>query len=402
MSKPKRLKNLLKFKMPKKSDLMITVSVVVLILLGTMMIISTSVGETYGNDWIVIKTIVKQFLFIFVAYLSMVNVANYFSFETVSKHIKSIGGFIAFLMVVCLLFPGAGGAKSWIYLSIPGLGQMSIQPSEFFKVFMIVCMACFIEKAKRRNWDWLTIIKGPLAFYGTAVVLLFLQHDLGTLIVLSLICAICLIIPSHPNLQQVQKYMTWFLLIGGSFVVFLASDLGIAVLEKLPILEDYQIKRFTMAANPFTDEYNHGVQLINSLYAFASGGFNGLGIGQSIQKMQYLPEALTDYILAITVEELGIFGFVVVLVCYGMIIYKLFMHAFETKKDGYKIVYIGTSLYLFFHFVFNVGGVTGLIPLTGIPLLFISSGASSLVSICGGIGICQSLISKENRERAEA
>ena len=398
----KSIVNLVKFKMPKKYDRMIHLSVVILIALGTLMIISTSVGETYASKLIVMKTAIKQFVFIFAAYFCMINVANHFSLDKIFKFIKTLGVGVLGLMVLCLAFEGAGGAKSWIYLSIPFIGQMSIQPSEFFKVFMIVCMACYVEKARRRNWDWWTIVKGPVGFYGVGVVLLFLQHDLGTLIVLSLICAVCLLIPSHRNLRQVQKYMAYLLVFGGFTVVFLASDLGIAVLEKLPILEDYQIKRFTMAANPFTDEFNHGVQLINSLYAFASGGFGGLGIGQSIQKMQYLPEALTDYILAITVEELGILGFIIVLTCYGMIIYRLFMYALMSKREGYKIIYIGVSLYMFIHFVFNVGGVTGLIPLTGIPLLFISSGASSLVSICTGIGICQALAARENRERAEA
>lgn len=402
MSGRKSIFNLIKFKMPKKYDRMIHLSVIILIALGTLMIISTSVGETYESKLIVIKTIVKQFVFICAAYFFMINIANHFSLEKAFKLIKIIGGIVLGLMLICLTFEGANGAKSWIYLSIPFIGQMSIQPSEFFKVFMIVCMACYVEKARKRNWDWWTIVKGPVGFYGAGVILLFLQHDLGTLIVISLICAICLLIPSHPNLKKVQTYMTYLLLIGGSLVVFLASDWGIALLEKLPILKGYQIKRFTMAANPFTDEFHHGMQLINSLYAFASGGFYGLGIGQSIQKMQYLPEALTDYILAITVEELGILGFIIVLACYGMIIYRLFMYALMSKKEGYKIIYIGVSLYLFIHFVFNVGGVTGLIPLTGIPLLFISSGASSLVSICSGIGICQGLVARENRERAEA
>ena len=402
MSSVKSIFNLIKFKMPKKYDRMIHLSVIVLILLGTLMIISTSVGETYESKLVVIKTIVKQFLFISVAYFAMINVANYFSFEKILKLIKPIGVVIAVSMFVCLAFHGAVGAKSWIYLSIPFIGQMSIQPSEFYKVFMILCMACYVEVSRRRNWDWWTIIRKPVGWYAVGIIALVLQHDLGSLIVLSLICAVCLLIPSHPNLQKVQKYMTYLLLIGGTSVVFLASDLGIAILEKLPILEDYQIKRFTMAANPFTDEYNHGVQLINSLYAFASGGLYGLGIGQSIQKMQYLPEALTDYILAITVEELGILGFIIVLVCYGMIIYRLFIYALTSKREGYKIIYIGVSLYMFIHFVFNVGGVTGLIPLTGIPLLFISSGASSLVSICSGVGICQALAARENRERAEA
>ncbi len=124
------------------------------------------------------------------------------------------------------------------------------------------------------------------------------------------------------------------------------------------------------------------------------------GFGQSVQKMQYLPAASTDYILAITVEEFGILGFLVILGGYGVLIYRLFKYALMSKREGYKILYIGTAMYLFIHFVFNVGGVTGLIPLTGIPLLFISSGASSLVSICSAIGIAQAAIARENRERA--
>lgn len=402
MSLIKSFINMFKLRMPKKYDRWIHLSVILLIALGTLMIISTSVGETYESKLIVIKTIVKQFAFIFVAYFCMINIANYFSFEKLLKIIKPIGVIVTILMFVCLAFDGAGGAKSWIYISIPFIGQMSIQPSEFYKVFMILCMSCYVEVSRRRNWDWWTIIRKPVGWYGICVVALILQHDLGSLIVISLICAICLLIPSHPNLKKIQKYMGYLLLFGGLSIVFLASNWGIAILEKLPILEDYQIKRFTMAANPFTDEYNHGVQLINSLYAFASGGLYGLGIGQSIQKMQYLPEALTDYILAITVEELGILGFIIVLVCYGTIIYRLFIYALTSKREGYKIIYIGVSLYLFIHFVFNVGGVTGLIPLTGIPLLFISSGASSLVSVCLGIGICQALAARENRERAKA
>ena len=103
-------------------------------------------------------------------------------------------------MFICLLFHGAGGAKSWIYIPLPLVGQISIQPSEFFKVYMVVCMACFIERARRRNWDWITITKGPLAFYGIAVIALIFQHDLGSLIVLSLL-------PSLINTNSILYFM---------------------------------------------------------------------------------------------------------------------------------------------------------------------------------------------------
>ncbi len=392
----------IKFNMPKKYDRLIHASVIVLIVLGTLMVASTSVGETISggttNNTIVIRTIVKQVLFVLVSYFAMVFFANHFTMERAMKWIRPIGFLIVVMLIACLFFDAAGGAKSWIRLSIPGLGQITLQPSEFMKVFMIVVMACIIERVRRRKLDCWSIVKIPLSFYMIAAIVIFLQNDTGSLIVISLICAVCLLIPSHPSLKKFQKVAGGILIFGSLAVVFLASDAGIALLEKLP-LESYMINRFKMAANPWLDEYGDGLQLINSLYAFATGGWSGVGFGQSIQKMQYLPAAMTDYILAITVEEFGITGFLVVLGGYGILIYRLFKYALMSKREGYKILYIGTAMYLFIHFVFNVGGVTGLIPLTGIPLLFISSGASSLFSICSAIGIAQGAIARENRER---
>lgn len=393
----------IKFNMPKKYDRLIHASVILLIVLGTLMVASTSVGETISggtaNNTVVMKTIIKQVMFVIASYIGMVFMANLFTMERAIKWVRPIGFLIEVMLFACLFFTPAGGARSWIRISIPFLGQVTLQPSEFMKVFMIVVMACVIEKVKRRPLDCWTIIKIPLSFYMIAALIIYFQNDAGSLIVISLICAVCLLIPSHPNLKKFQKIVVVLLILGSAGVIFLASDSGIALLEKLSI-DNYIVNRFKMAANPWQDEYNFGLQLINSLYAFASGGWKGLGFGHSIQKMQYLPAAMTDYILAIVVEELGIGGFLMILAGYGIIIFRLFKYALLSKREGYKILYIGTAMYLFIHFVFNVGGVSGLIPLTGIPLLFISSGASSLVSICAAIGICQSALAKENRERA--
>lgn len=390
-----------KLNMPKKYDRLIHASVIILIAIGTLMIISTSVGESYSGYTVVIKTALKQIVFVLISYFIMVSAANYFSFERMMKWIRIVGFVLVTMLIACFFFTPAGGAYSWIRFSIPSIGQITIQPSEFMKTFMIVCMACFVERARRLKIDAWTIIKVPFSFYMIAAILIFLQNDAGTLIVLSLICAICFLIPTHPSLKKLQKWLGLAMVVCMVLVVFLASDAGISFVEKIPFLKDHIVKRFLMASNPWQDEFNDGYNLIQSLYAFASGGWQGLGLGNSIQKMAYLPEAFTDYILAVTIEELGITGFLAILGGYSVIIYRLFKYALLSKKESHKILYIGTAMYLFIHFVFNVGGVSGLIPLTGVPLLFISSGSSSLMSICIALGICQGVLAKENREREE-
>lgn len=391
----------LKLSMPNKYDKIIHASVIVLIVLGTLMIASTSVGETAKNDTVVLKTIIKQSVFVIVSYIGMVLAARIFTLEKATKWARPVGFLIIAMLVSCFFFEDVNGAQSWIRFSVPGIGQMTIQPSEFMKVFMIVMMACVIEKVRRRRLDCWSIVKIPISFYAMAAILILLQNDLGSLIVITLICAVCLLIPSHPSLKKFQKFTMIGLCTAMVVVLFLSTDFGMNLLHKMSFIPDHIPGRFETAANPWEDSLNNGYQLINSLYAFASGGWKGLGFGQSVQKMMYLPEAMTDYILAITVEELGITGFLIILGGYGTIVYRLFKYALMSKREGYKILYVGTAMYLVIHFVFNVGGVTGLIPLTGIPLLFISSGASSLLSICVAIGICQSALARENREREE-
>ena len=128
------------------------------------------------------------------------------------------------------------------------------------------------------------------------------------------------------------------------------------------------------------------------MISFATGGLTGVGVGASIQKYTNFPAASTDYILAIIVEETGILGFVALFAGYMLIIMRLFNYAKRIESEKAKMVLIGTAFYLFVHYVFNVGGVTGLIPLTGVPLLLMSSGGSSTMSFMMAIGVCQAVI----------
>ncbi|NLY63277.1 MAG: FtsW/RodA/SpoVE family cell cycle protein, partial [Erysipelothrix sp.] len=145
-----------------------------------------------------------------------------------------------------------------------------------------------------------------------------------------------------------------------------------------------------------------GYQLSGSLIAFSRGGLFGTGLGQSVQKYGYLPEVRTDFILPLIAEELGFFGITILLLAYGLLMYRILHYAMRVKSEKDKMILMGTVFYLFIHVLLNVGGVSGSIPLTGVPLLLISSGGSSTMSIMLMIGISQSIIARHKRTVAYA
>lgn len=394
------------FRMPKGYDKSIHFCAIALMIFGTIMITSTSVGSTIESDTIVVRTLLRQVVFMIASYIVMIVVANNIRKLASSTFLTVVGVSIIVMLIACLFFPETNGSYAWIRLSLPGVGSFTLQPSEFIKVFMIVIMAYTVDHSKKlerdprvRFWD---IVKIPFAYYAIAAfIILFLQNDSGSFLVLTIICAVCFLIPSNRKLQKMQHYAVIALAMGGVLVCFLTmTDTGLKILSSISFLPQHALKRFLIADNPWLDPTDAGYQLINALYAFATGGIGGLGLGKSIQKMLYLPEAQTDYILPIIVEELGITGFIIILALYALLIWRLFAHAFKVNKehgDFCRIIYVGTIVYLSVHFFLNVGGVSGLIPLTGVPLLFISSGSSSLLSVCVAIGICQGLIAQEKR-----
>ena len=189
------------------------------------------------------------------------------------------------------------------------------------------------------------------------------------------------------------------MLIGFVLVFIGMSPIGLPIVEKmadLPLL-GHIAARFVNAANPTAlDMYGGGYQPSHALYAITSSGIFGLGFGNSTRKYGYLTQADSDYILAIIVEELGIFGLLFITIGYGIIIFRLFRYAFKTNFVPYKIILSGAAIYLGAHFMLNVGGVSALLPLTGVPLLFISDGGSALVSAFITMGLCQHVIAKIN------
>lgn len=380
-------------KMPVGYDRIIHTSILALAVFGLIMVTSATMGNDAANTMTLIRTVIKQLIFTVVGYVGMLFVAHIFSFELCRKYLFwIIAGTVAALLFA-LFFDPVGGARAWIRIPLGKL-EFTIQPSEFAKMSIMIIMAVYLGDIHVQKISAKELLKAPfiLVMLFCAIVLV-LQSDLGSAAVMFLIAVILFLIPQHQALKNDQKKLLVLLFIGIVLVIFLMSPVGEWILRKLPF-NSYKINRFLAAKDPFSDRYGSGYQLIKGLIAFASGGLSGVGFGNSIQKYMNFPAASTDYILAIVVEELGIGGFLFIFIAYMLVICRLFAYALKMDSEKSKMILIGTAMYLFIHYLFNVGGVTGLIPLTGVPLLLISAGGSSTLSFMMAIGLSQAVISK--------
>lgn len=392
-------------RMPKHFDSSIHLSILGLLVFGSIMIASTMVGESNETVEVVIIAIVKQCVFVAASYFLMTFVARNFT-KCLSKNVrlsnnqkknavlkhryrtafKLIGIAIIAMLILTLFDKGSRGSNAWIYI-----GRISLQPSEFAKVYLIVLMGLVVNDYGNLNISAAKMFREPIIFFIIIMIIIGMQPDFGTALVILAISSILLLIPSTPKLDKTKKVIVCLIILAFACLFIFSTDFGLRLLNGFSKELGYKLSRFTSANDPFKQIYNGGYNLVYSIYAIANGGLKGLGLGNSGQKFGYLPEAQTDFILSITIEELGIFGFGFIVLCYVVIIYKLVYFAMKTKSEGFKMILIGCVLYLSLHFALNVG-VSGLIPLTGVPLLFISSGGSSLLSIMTLLGICQSII----------
>lgn len=377
----------------KHSDIYINAAVFVLILFGTFMIVSTNVGQTTTNSAVVLTTLIKQIAFLFAAYFCMWIVNHVFSFRWFSKVEMMFILFMSVFMMMPFAFSASGGSQAWIRLP----GGITIQPSEFAKPLLIILIACAVYKAKRNpklQEKGSKLFRFPIYALVLDIIFLILQRDLGTMSIVVMIFFVCILIPDYPSIRRIQKILKRLFTAGvlGVVVLFGITDIGTEIIAHTPF--SHVATRIENAKNPYNDIYGEGYQPANSLYGIASSNIIGKGIGASARKYGYLTQADNDYILAVTIEETGIFGLGLIVFLYGVIIYRLFYYAFKTNETVYKVVLVGNAMYLFMHFFLNVGGVAALIPFTGVPLLFISSGGSSLMAICIAIGLSQQCISQ--------
>lgn len=282
------------------------------------------------------------------------------------------------------------GAQNWLY--IPFLG--SFQPSEFAKPIIIVCLSLLFDQfhkklgnPKTKHWDMIGTIL-VVGLFSAAII--FLQKDLGTMMIIVAIFGVMFL--ASPILKS-EKIQTIGLLV----VVATVGLLGMYAIKGY-VLTDTQLSRFNFF-NPCTRYETGGYQVCNGFIALNDGGLFGLGIGKSKQKYSYISEPHTDSIFAIIGEELGFIKSSIVFIAYILILYRILNLSSKANTIRGKYICLGVAVYLFMHVFLNLGGILGLIPLTGVPLPFLSYGGSFTISFIVALTLVQRVAIETNRQK---
>jgi cell division protein FtsW len=285
-------------------------------------------------------------------------------------------------LTLAVMVPGVGisvnGARRWL-----GAGPVQFQPSELLKLALVLYAAQILATQSWRMKDMKTLAKPLLIVIGIACLLLLKEPDMGTAIVLCLAMGALFIAAGVPT-----KHL---LTITGTLIL-LALIFAIAA--------PYRRARLMSFVHPWHDASGAGFQTVQSMIAIGSGGFFGVGLGESVQKIFYLPEAHTDMILAIIGEELGIFGITAVAALYGMIAYAGLRAAKAARERYAKLLAVGITSVILCQGILNFFAVMGLAPLTGVPLPFISYGNSNLVVLLGAMGLLLNIAHDGARAKA--
>ena len=279
---------------------------------------------------------------------------------------------LAFLLLVLVLIPGIGrevnGSKRWL-----GAGVFNIQPSELAKLFMVIFIAGYLVRRKEQvQYQFIGLFK-PLVILVAMGGLLILEPDFGATVVMA----------------------------GSIVVMFFLGGVGLRV--SVPLLfalcgllwyvvqfESYRIERLTNFTNPWQDQYGSGYQLTQALISFGRGEWLGLGLGNSIQKQFFLPEAHTDFVFSVLAEELGMIGALLTLALFMFVsVRALYIGVWAEQAKKYYSAYVAYGLALLWiaQVVINLGVNTGLLPTKGLTLPFISYGGSSLMVCCISLAI---------------
>lgn len=281
---------------------------------------------------------------------------------------------IASLVVLLIYGTAQNQAVSWF-----DLGPFSIQPSEFIKIITIVFLGEYYEKNIKRLNGWGASLF-PLGVCGIVAGLIFIQPDLGTTIIY---CAIVgVIFLSVPIIKEI-KYKTIFACVGlVGFGIIALFGAGKAVLL------ERQMERFNFS-NPCARILDTGNQVCNCYIAINNGGLTGVGLGNSTQKYLYLPEPYTDFIFAIIVEELGVITGIILILAYIFILYRILLIGRRSPNNRGAVFCYGVATYIFFHIAINLLGIMGLMPMTGVPLPFMSYGGSFTICLIAALTIVQ-------------
>lgn len=358
---------------------------ILLFIFGLIMVFSASNVIAYmSHEVSASHYFVKQAIFLFVGFiLSLIMIRVPTKTYGVLSWILLVVFSISLVALLIFVNP-KNQARSWFQL-----GPISIQPSEFIKIITIVWLAYYYEKKQKKLNSYTTSLFPMFVCLGVAL-LIFLQPDLGTTIIF---CAIVAAIFFAVPISKEIKKRTVFLILG--LIVFIAV---VFIGAGNQLLQDRQLERFNIF-NPCDRLLTTGNQVCNCYIAINNGGLTGTGLGNSTQKYLYLPEPYTDFIYAIIVEELGVITGILLILAYVFVIYRILLIGRNSPTNRGATMCYGIAIYLFLHIAVNLLGIFGLIPMTGVPLPFMSYGGSFTICLIAALAIVQRVSVENGRVR---
>ena len=385
----------------------ILIPYLILSIIGLIVVYSTTSALAIQSGVSSIRMVRTQGLFFI---LSLLTIALIYKFSLNFLRNKKVLAFVIFIEVILLILSRfitdtVNGAHGW--LTIPG--GFSIQPAEYLKVILVWYLALIFSKRQDEirdydyqalthnewiprnlnDWRWLTLI-----LIGIVVIM----PDLGNATILALTVLI-MITASGVGYRWFTSLLG--LVVGVSSIV-LGSIwiIGVDRVAKIPVF-GYVAKRFSAFFNPFNDLSGAGHQLANYYYAMSNGGWFGLGLGNSIEKQGYLPEAHTDFVFAIVIEELGFVGASLILALLFFLILRIILVGIRAKNPFNSMMAIGIGGMILVQTFINIGGISGLIPSTGVTFPFLSQGGNSLWVLSVAIAFVLNIDASEKRAKME-
>lgn len=351
-------------------DQVLIISALLLLAIGIVMVASASMGiadKQYGDPLLFVR---RHMMYVGLGILLAILMQR-----IRLVHWEKSGAMMvlfALFLLVIVLIPGLGrtvnGATRWLDLGFTGL-----QTSEPARLLLILYLAGYLV---RRGEEVRRTVQGflkPMTLVVAACILILVEPDFGSAVVL-LLTALGMMYLAGVRLWQ----FAFLLMCCGSMMTLLA------------VSSPYRMQRLTAFLDPWSDPFNTGFQLTQSLIAFGSGGWSGVGLGRSVQKLFYLPEAHNDFLFAILAEETGLIGVLLVLCLFGMLIWRAFSISAKAERAGhYFAAYManGLALWIAIQCSINIGVNMGVLPTKGLTLPLVSAGGSSMLMMCAAVGL---------------
>ena len=373
-------------------DFIFVIFLVLLLAASVFVMTSASLNIVEDDPYYYVK---KELLWILIGTVVAIFLANY-NYKNLYRHANKLYGFMIVLLIGVLFMPAQKGAHRWY-----DLGFMDFQPSELAKIITIICFAAFLVAKQKDIRSWKTFFM-CLVVVGIPMLLVLVEPDLGTSLVFGCILLAMMWIGGIP-----KRRMLGFLGVIAFLIAFVFFDLYLSTggfeyaAEDLVIplpLKAYQLMRLVIFINPYMDPMDTGYHIIQSQVAIGSGGLFGKGFGQGSQvQNNFLPEHHTDFIFSVVGEEFGLVGCLLLIALFGIIIYRCLCIAFNSSDLFGTLIVSGLVMMFIFQIFVNIGMTIGIMPITGLPLPFMSYGGTSMLMNMTAVGLILSVSMRKEK-----